>query len=82
MYRMPETAEMANSEIYSPENLESGQSPLTARLSLLALMDMQLLALQEKPFALTVLPKHKTNPDDSIVWQRIQTLKNQRRREE
>ncbi len=31
MYRMPETAEMANSEIYSPENLESGQSPLSGK---------------------------------------------------
>ena len=61
---------------------ESGQIPLAVRASLLALQDMQLIALREKPFGMTILPMKKTNPDDSAVWQRISKLKNQRRGEE
>lgn len=61
---------------------ESGQTMLAVRASLLALQDMQLIAVREKPFALILLPKKKTNPDNSIVWQRILKLRNQRRGEE
>jgi len=61
---------------------ESGLTPLIARVSLLALQDMRLIALREKPFGMTILPKHKTNPDDSVIWRRIQKLRNQGRGEE
>lgn len=61
---------------------ESGQTPLVARASVLALADMKLVALREKPFSFTLPPMHKTNPDDSAVWQTIQRLKKQRRGEE
>lgn len=61
---------------------ESGQTPLVARASVLALADMKLVALREKPFSFTLPPMHKSNPDDSAVWQTIQRLKKQRRGEE
>ena len=57
---------------------EAGLTPLMARMSLLVLCDMQLLALREKPFGLTVLPKRKTNPEDFPLWQSIQELRNNR----
>lgn len=52
-----------------------GLSPVLCRLSLLALMDMQLVELREKPFALRVPPAKKTDPDSSAVWRSIQAYR-------
>ena len=47
-------------------------------LSLLALMDMKLVSISEKPLRMQLPPVKKTDPDSSAVWRRIQDIKIQR----
>ncbi len=55
---------------------EEAQLPLTAcHVSLLALLDMQLIELREKPFAMQVPPVRKTDPQSSALWRAIEALK-------
>jgi len=54
---------------------EAGMDATKCHASLLALMDMQLLALREKPFGLMMLPMQKKDPETSAVWRTIQKLK-------
>ena len=54
---------------------ESGLSPLCCRASMLALMDMRLVQLHPRPFALQLLPMKKTDPETSAVWRAIQKCK-------
>ena len=56
-------------------SVESGQSVTAVHASLLALQDLKLVALRERPFGLAILPKHKTNPDDSPVWRAVRDIK-------
>lgn len=53
----------------------SGLDPLTCRASVLALMDMRIVELQESPFALRVPPMKKTDPDSSALWRAMQAWK-------
>lgn len=50
----------------------SGLDPLSCRASVLALMDMRIVELQESPFALRVPPMRKTDPDSSALWRAMQ----------
>ena len=55
---------------------EEAQLPMTAcHASLLALMDMQLIEVREKPFAMQVPPVRKTDPQSSALWRAIEALK-------
>lgn len=54
---------------------EAGLDASKSHVSLLALMDMKLLALNPKPFGLTIPPMQKTDPNSSPVWRRIQIWK-------
>jgi len=47
-------------------------------LSLLALMDMKLVSVSEKPLRMQLPPVKKTDPDSSAVWRRIQDIKIQK----
>ena len=44
-------------------------------LSLLALQDMQLVKINEKPLKLLIPPMKKTDPESSAVWRSIQQIK-------
>ena len=55
---------------------EEAQLPVTAcHASLLALMDMHLIELREKPFAMQVPPVKKTDPQSSALWRAVEALK-------
>ncbi|MBQ3574933.1 MAG: single-stranded-DNA-specific exonuclease RecJ, partial [Clostridia bacterium] len=54
---------------------ESGLDMNICHLSMLALRDMQLVSVNEKPLRLIVPPVKKTDPDSSAVWRRIQGIK-------
>ena len=55
---------------------EEAQLPITAcHVSLLALLDMQLIELREKPFGMRVPPVRKTDPQSSALWRAIEALK-------
>ena len=55
---------------------EEAQLPVTAcHVSLLALMDMQLIQLREKPFMMQVPPVKKTDPQSSALWRAVEALK-------
>ena len=50
---------------------ETGLSPTCCHVSLLALMDMKLVQLREKPFGLIVPAAQKTDPDSSALWRAV-----------
>jgi len=54
---------------------ETGLDINICHLSLMALKDMQLVCVNEKPFRLAVPPVKKTDPNSSAVWRRIQDTK-------
>ena len=54
---------------------ESGLMPSCCHASILALADMQLVALTDKPFGMQLLPMRKTDPMTSALWRAIQRLK-------
>jgi hypothetical protein len=54
---------------------ESGLTPTCCHASILALADMKLVELTEKPFRMQLLPMQKTDPQSSALWRAIQTLK-------
>lgn len=54
---------------------ESGLSPMLCRLSLLALMDMKLIEIRERPFQMIVPPMKKTDPESSALWRAIGRLR-------
>ena len=56
---------------------ETGLSPTRCHVSLLALMDMKLVALNERPFGLTVPAAVKTDPDSSALWRAVGKLRDQ-----
>lgn len=43
--------------------------------SLMALQDMKLLELRQRPFALALLPMQKTDPESSALWRAMQRFK-------
>ena len=47
-------------------------------LSMLALMDMKLVNINEKPLKILIPPMKKTDPETSAVWRSIQQIKIQR----
>ena len=54
---------------------DEAQLPLTAcHASLLALMDMQLVELRERPFGMHLPPMKKTDPQSSALWRAIEAL--------
>lgn len=54
---------------------ESGETATACHLSVLALMDMKLIAVREKPFSAELLPARRTAPDSSAVWRHMQACK-------
>ena len=56
-------------------NEETGESLICCRASAIALADMKLIEIQAKPFALRLMPMVKTDPESSVLWRRIQTIK-------
>lgn len=54
---------------------ETGLSIICCHVSLLALRDMKLVELKEKPCRLELLPMQKTDPQSSAVWRAIQEIK-------
>lgn len=54
---------------------ESGETETACLLSVLTLMDMQLIAVHDKPFTAALLPAHKTDPDSSAVWRSLQACR-------
>lgn len=54
---------------------ESGLPPTCCHASILALADMKLVELTEKPFRMQLLPMQKTDPQSSTLWRAIQALK-------
>ena len=53
---------------------EAQQPPTACHASLLALMDMHLIEVREKPFAMLVPPVRKTDPQSSALWRAIEAL--------
>ncbi len=53
---------------------ETGLPPTCCHASLLALLDMKLVELRTKPFALSVPRAVKTDPESSAVWRAIECL--------
>lgn len=51
-------------------------SPTNCHASLLALMDMGLVELRERPFALRLPPVKKTDPNSSALWRAMDQIKN------
>ncbi len=51
-------------------------------VSLLALQDMKLIELRERPFGLRLLPMKKTSPESSALWRAVAQLRATYRREE
>ena len=60
---------------------ESGLASACCHASILALADMKLVELAEKPFRMQLLPMQKTDPQSSALWRAIQTLKQNEGRE-
>ena len=56
----------------------SGEAQLSVtvcHVSLLALLDMRLIELREKPFGMRMPPVKKTDPQSSALWRAIEALK-------
>ena len=56
---------------------ETGLPPTCCHVALLALMDMKLVELRERPFGLSVPAARKTDPDSSAVWRAVGQLRDQ-----
>ena len=56
---------------------ETGLSPTVCHVSLLALVDMELVALSERPFGFAVPATKKTDPDSSALWRAVGELRDQ-----
>ena len=56
---------------------ETGLSPTICHVSLLALLDLKLVALSERPLGLTVPAVQKTDPDSSALWRAVGELRDQ-----
>ena len=56
---------------------ETGLSPTRCHVSLLALMDMKLVELRERPFGINVPAVKKTDPDSSALWRAVGKLRDQ-----
>ena len=54
---------------------ETGLTPLKCRASILALRDMQLVEISQRPFGARLLPMQKTDPDSSALWRTLQRFK-------
>ena len=54
---------------------ETGLSPICCRASMLALLDMGLVSLYDRPFALRMPPMKKTDPESSALWRSLQAIK-------
>ena len=53
----------------------AGLPPTLCHAALLALMDMKLVELRQRPFGLSVPPAKKTDPESSALWRAIGRLK-------
>ncbi len=57
---------------------EEAQQPATAcHASLLALMDMKLVELRERPFGMRLPPMRKTDPNTSALWRAMDQMKSE-----
>lgn len=54
---------------------EAGINENKCHVSLMALQDMKLTEIRQKPFALVLLPMQKTDPESSALWRAIQRFK-------
>ena len=67
---------LSNWEALDCQLSEEAQLPITAcHVSLLALMDMQLIEVRERPFGMLVPPVKKTDPQSSALWRAVEALK-------
>ena len=65
-----------NLEALDQQLSEEARLPAVAcHVSLLALLDMQLIELWEKPFGMRVPPVKKTDPQSSALWRAVEALK-------
>ena len=56
---------------------ETGLSPTCCHVSLLALVDMKLVELRERPFGLGVPAVKKTDPNSSALWRAVERFRDQ-----
>ena len=54
---------------------ETGLGSTRCHIALLALMDMKLVELRERPFGLLLPPMKKTDPESSALWRAIGRLR-------
>lgn len=54
---------------------ETGLSATCCHTSILALADMRLVELGQKPFSFALMPMQKTDPASSALWRAIQRLR-------